>query len=106
MASLKSVDQQIAEAMAQGKFDNLPGKGKPIDLDSYFKTPEHLRMAFHILKDAGFLPPEIELKKEIESLRAERHATQDDAERRRLDQEINKKTAVYDTSLEQLRSVD
>jgi hypothetical protein len=41
--------------MADGKFDNLKGRGKPLDLKRYSEIPEHLRPAYHILKNAGFV---------------------------------------------------
>ena len=61
----KAVEEQIRQAMAEGKFNNLPGKGKPIDLEAYFQTPEHLRMAYSILKSADFVPQEVQLLKDI-----------------------------------------
>ena len=39
------VEAKIKAAMAEGQFDNLPGKGKPLDLKGYIDTPEHLRTA-------------------------------------------------------------
>jgi DnaJ family protein C protein 28 len=58
------IDQQIREAQERGEFDNLPGRGKPLDL-----TPNpHARdqeLAFKILKDAGYAPEWIELDKGI-----------------------------------------
>ena len=104
MAYIKSVEEQIKEAMAKGDFDNLPGKGKPLDLESYFKPPPHLRMAYHILKDSGYLPYELTIKKEIEGLKAKRKASKDDAEQKRLDKEIMQKTAIYNMALERNRS--
>ena len=65
----RNVDQAIAQAIKKGDFDNLPGKGKPIDLKSYFDVPEHLRIAYTMLKNSGFLPEEVRLKKEMESLK-------------------------------------
>ena len=62
--SLESfIEAQIKKAMAEGQFDDLPGKGKPIDLKAYFDTPEHLRMAYSILKKADFVPEEVQLLK-------------------------------------------
>jgi len=58
-------ENKIREAMQEGEFDNLPGAGKPIDLDGYFKLPEHLRVAFSILKSANCVPAEVELLNEI-----------------------------------------
>jgi hypothetical protein len=61
-------EDRIREAMQEGEFDNLPGAGKPIDLDGYFKLPEHLRVAFSILKSANCVPAEVELLNEIAAL--------------------------------------
>jgi DnaJ family protein C protein 28 len=58
------IDQQIREAQERGAFDNLPGKGKPLDLtpNPYAQDRE---LAFKILKDAGYAPEWIELDKAI-----------------------------------------
>lgn len=106
MAQIKNVEHQIREAMKKGEFNNLPGKGKPLDLESYFKPPPHLRMAYHILKDSGYLPYEVTLRKEIEGLKARRKATEDDAEQKRLDKEIVQKTAIYNMAIERNRTSD
>ncbi|MCC6987221.1 MAG: DUF1992 domain-containing protein, partial [Anaerolineales bacterium] len=36
------VEKAIREAQARGEFDNLKGRGKPLDLTAYFETPEEL----------------------------------------------------------------
>lgn len=59
------VDQRIAEAEAQGQFRNLPGAGKPLNLDDDSNVPEEDRAAFRLLKNAGFAPPWIEFQKTI-----------------------------------------
>ena len=46
MSFQRNADEKINEAIARGEFDNLPGKGKPPDLDAYFATPERLRMGY------------------------------------------------------------
>ncbi len=58
------IDQQIREAQERGAFDNLPGKGEPLDLtpNPYAQDRE---LAFKILKDAGYAPEWIELDKAI-----------------------------------------
>ena len=65
----KIVEALIQEAQERGEFDNLPGKGKPIDLSSYFETPEDVRLAQSVLKNAGMTSPEVQLLKEISELR-------------------------------------
>ncbi|HLF73446.1 MAG TPA: DUF1992 domain-containing protein, partial [Anaerolineales bacterium] len=54
------VEAIIQEAMERGEFDNLAGKGKPIDLTEYFETPEEVRMAYSVLKSAGITPREVD----------------------------------------------
>ena len=39
MSFKKNADEKIKEAIAKGEFENLRGKGKPLDLDAYFATP-------------------------------------------------------------------
>ena len=62
-------DIKIKKAMAEGEFDNLPGKGEPIDLSQYYNMPEHLRMAYQLIKNSGYIPEEVRLKKEMEILK-------------------------------------
>lgn len=65
----KIVEEAIKRAQERGEFNNLPGKGKPIDLSAYFETPEEVRVAQAMLKNAGMAPREVELLKEIAELR-------------------------------------
>ena len=63
------IDIKIKKAIAEGEFDNLPGKGKPIDYTGYSALPEHLRIAYQMIKNSGFVPEEVRLKKEMELLK-------------------------------------
>src|SRR5437870_465948 len=61
------IDKKIHEAMEQGEFENLPGKGEPIDLSQNpFEDPEW-RMAHRMLRNAGFAPAWIEERKDIDA---------------------------------------
>ncbi|MBW2409506.1 MAG: DUF1992 domain-containing protein [Deltaproteobacteria bacterium] len=82
------VEVKIKAAMAEGQFDNLPGKGKLLDLKGYIETPEHLRTAYHILKNAGFIPEEVRLKKEMELMRQKLKDCKSNAEREKLSKEL------------------
>ncbi len=64
-AFYRIAEQRIKEAMANGAFDNLKGKGRPLVFEDDSFVPQDLKMAYKILKNAGFLPPEIEAEKEI-----------------------------------------
>lgn len=61
----KIAEQRIRQAMEDGEFDNLPGKGQPLQLEDDSHIPEDIRIPYKILKNANCLPPELELKKEI-----------------------------------------
>lgn len=63
------IEQKIQEAIAKGEFDNLPGAGKPLDLDDDTFAPADMRMAYRILKNAGTLPQELTIYQEIQELR-------------------------------------
>ena len=58
------IDQRIREAQERGEFDDLPGKGQPLNLtpNPYAQEQE---LAFKVLKDAGYAPEWIELDKAI-----------------------------------------
>lgn len=60
----KLVEERIKKAQKDGLFDNLDGARKPLNLDD-MNVSDDLRLAHKILKNAGFLPPEVELKKKI-----------------------------------------
>ena len=77
------VEERIQEALRRGDFDNLPGAGKPLDLDDDPLVPAELRVAYRILKNAGFVPPEVLERREIADLEAVLAETADVAERKR-----------------------
>ena len=62
----KIVEERIRKAQKKGEFKNLEGSGKPLNLLEDQMVAEELRLAYKILKNADCLPPEIELKKEIQ----------------------------------------
>ncbi|RMH95483.1 MAG: DUF1992 domain-containing protein [Calditrichaeota bacterium] len=99
----KIAEERIREAIENGVFDNLPGKGRFIDLSDYFRVPPHLRMAYSLLKNAGYIPVEIELKKEIEMLKEKWRCCTDEEEKRRLGREINEKSVKLSLILERYR---
>jgi hypothetical protein len=82
-------EERIQRAAEQGVFDNLPGKGKPFAFDDDSMIPEDLRLAWKILKNSGCVPPEVETRKQIFSLRQLFDAAIDPEDRRRLRRELN-----------------
>jgi len=103
MSIEKFIDERIKQAMDAGEFDNLAGKGKPIDLRAYFETPEDLRLAYSILKSSNFVPEEVELLREIDGLKNRLEACADEEQRSRLKKEIKDKTYALNMLLEKRR---
>jgi hypothetical protein len=88
---LKIVEKRIQEAQRKGEFDNLPGRGKPIEFEEDRHIPEDLRLAYKILKNADCLPPEIEEKKEIRQMEDMLANIPDEKEKYKLIKKINYK---------------
>ena len=61
-------EQRITAAIENGEFRNLEGEGKPLRFEDEFWIPDDLRVAYKFLKNAGCIPPEIEMRKEIVNL--------------------------------------
>ena len=78
-----------------GKFKDLTNKGKKLDLDDYFNTPEDLRVGYSVLKSAEYLPEEVQLLKEIEELKEKLGAISDETKRKELLKEIGQKQLKY-----------
>jgi hypothetical protein len=56
------IARHVREALASGELAGTEGFGKPLPEDAgWAATPESLRMPFKILKNAGVVPPEVEL---------------------------------------------
>jgi hypothetical protein len=75
----KIAENRILEAIRDGVFDNLEGKGRPLVLTDDHDIPPELRMAYKILKMADCLPPELELQKQIITLKDMLAAMPDEA---------------------------
>ncbi len=82
-------ERKIAEAMKTQDFTSEKWKNKPLPLDSDCNIPPDLRMAYKILKNSGYLPPEIEEKKEVQRLEDLIVATEDEHERLRQMKKLN-----------------
>jgi hypothetical protein len=83
----KIAEEKIREAIQNGVFDNLEGFGKPIDHGDYFNAPEELRVAYHILKNAGIPPEEVQVMKNIYQITKKIRSELSSDERERLERE-------------------
>lgn len=103
MSLEKFIDEQIKKAIEAGEFDDLEGKGKPLDLDAYFNTPEDLRAGYAMLKSSNFVPEEVEMMREIGALRERVAALPDGEEKQRLSKELQEKVLALSLILERNR---
>jgi len=85
----KIAEERIRRAMEEGEFDNLANIGKPLNLEDDAFVPEDLRAAYRVLKNAGCVPPELQLRREIVSLKDLIETIDDDGERLRKIRELN-----------------
>ncbi len=99
----KIVEERIIKAQKDGVFKNLPGAGKPIQFEDA-NIPEDLRIAYKILKNANFLPPEIELRKQIQKTEDMLSGMKDTQERyktiKKLNYMIFKLNSIRNTTVE------
>lgn len=100
MAFDRIAEALIKEAMERGEFDNLPGKGKPIDLSEYFETPEEVRMANSVLKSAGMTSREVDLLKEIAELKQVQAAVLDEKKKQEISKQIQQKQIEFSLMME------
>lgn len=96
-------EARIREAFEAGEFDDLPGAGRPLDLEGYFATPAAWRMGLSVLRSAGVVPEEVELRREIARLQAVLERLTEVRERAGVAQRIAELEAVYDLKMRRYR---
>jgi hypothetical protein len=67
------IERQIREAMAEGRFDDLPHRGEPLPDDENPYAGDW-GLAYHVLRTAQVAPPWIEADKEVRGLLDQRDA--------------------------------
>ena len=101
------IGRSLAQSEQTGELRSARSYGKPLDLgDGYDETPAELRMGFKMLKDAGVVPAEVELMRDIEALRlqlAQVEATLDAAQSQALRQRLSEMQQQLSLRLEKLR---
>jgi hypothetical protein len=98
-----SVDKLIEEWLAEKECQELPGTGKPLNLDEYFSWPEDQRIGLSLLKNSGCVPFEVELLKEIKRLSDELEKCSNDEIRVRLKRRLQEEQVQLNLRLEHSR---
>lgn len=84
-------EDRIKKAYEEGEFKELPGMGKPLPHDDLSDIPEELRMAYRLLRNAGMVDQENDLKKELLTIQDLLKCCEDEAERKKLLQKLSEK---------------
>ena len=100
----KLVEEKIREAMEAGEFDNIEGAGCPVNLDAYFAAPEDLRAGYSVLKNAGVVPEEAQLLREMNETREALGKTSDPARRTELAGRLRELRLKFDLLSERNRT--
>jgi len=105
---MPTIDEQIAQSLRDselsGELRSARSWGRPLDFgDGYEQTPPELRIAFKALKDAGYVPPEVETMKQIAALRSQIESAPDAAQADALKRRISELQQHVALRLEKLR---
>ncbi|MFA4885579.1 MAG: DUF1992 domain-containing protein [Desulfotomaculaceae bacterium] len=99
-ALAKIAEMKIREAIENGELENLPGKGKPLELDNMSFLPAELRMAYRIIKNAGLAPVEVSLNKDMDTLKKKIEESTDEKERKFLKRKLIELGVRYNILME------
>ncbi|MCS6996202.1 MAG: DUF1992 domain-containing protein [Casimicrobiaceae bacterium] len=91
MNRLATLEEEIGRALEQAAAElrAAPSYGRPLALpEGWDEAPPELRMAFKLLKDGGFVPPEVALFHERARLRAALASAREASQRTRLEAEL------------------
>lgn len=93
----------VRDAEKSGEAKKLPGYGKPLNLDEDKHVPSKYRMAYRVLKNAGYMPPEVEMIKRIGKLKAEIEIESNNLKRSALQTDLNEAQQKLDVALEKFK---
>ena len=82
-------EEQISAAIRRGDFDRLEGQGKPLNLGNETLIADELRVAFRMLANAGCLPPELVLRREISELEGLLHQVESTGEQKAVQRKLD-----------------
>ena len=94
-------EQKIAAALAAGEFDDLPGKGKPLVLHDDSMVPEHLRAGYRLLRNAGYVPPQMDWSRQLRDVESLVEQLQEDESGPARERQAEKRLRLLQARLKQ-----
>lgn len=82
-------EEQISAAIRRGELDALEGSGESLAIEDDPLVPEALRVAHRLLGNAGCLPPDLMLRREITELEGLLHSAESSGERCSLQRRLS-----------------
>ncbi|MGM0828706.1 MAG: DnaJ family domain-containing protein [Bacillota bacterium] len=96
-------EQRIKKAYEDGDFKELPGFGKPLNLDDDLGVPQELKMAHRMMKNAGYTTDEMNVKKEMVRIEDLLRVCDDDLEKQELEKSLSENMLKYNAMLSKKR---
>ncbi|WP_141430589.1 DUF1992 domain-containing protein [Bacillus sp. 03113] len=84
-------EEKIKRSYEEGEFNNLPGFGQPLPQDELSSVPQELRMAYKILKNAGYIGEDSRLQNEMMTIEKLIKKCEDPKEKDMLVKKMNEK---------------
>ncbi len=92
-------EDKIKQAIKDGEFNQLPGMGKPLQLEDLSHISPELRMSYKLMKNANMMEGDIELKKDIHTIEELLSHFPEGMEREKLQVQLNEKMLQLDKIL-------
>jgi DNA-binding response OmpR family regulator len=98
----EGTEDAIRNSIQRGELDNLKGKGKPLDLNDYFNTPEDIRLGYTLLKNAGYIPEEVQLLNQISEIKGKISQEKIESKLKELRKQLRDIQLKYDLQMERM----
>jgi succinate dehydrogenase/fumarate reductase flavoprotein subunit len=97
-------EERIKKGYKEGEFENLPGFGKPLPHDELSHVPDDLRMAYRMMKNAGYTEEDNALKQEMSTIEDLIKKCEDPAEKKELQKQLNQKLLQFNSIMSKRRT--
>lgn len=97
-------EERIKKGYKEGEFENLPGFGKPLPHDELSHVPDDLRMAYRMMKNAGYTEEDNAVKQEMATIEDLIKKCEDPAEKKDLQKQLNQKLLKFNRMMSKRRA--
>jgi len=98
-------EERILQAEREGAFDNLPGEGRPLPPDPFFRLPDEMRLAARVLTMCGCAPQELSLLQDLNEARRRLEGSRTAEERAQRMREYSEAELKYNVAMDRHREM-